>query len=443
MIENPAIADWFFFHRIERFVQLFYVDIFGAFDYWYRFEWQHRGSPHIHGMAWLRNAPNVEAIMDDPEMSQREVLIRYVDSLVSTWNPAILPDGSNLHSAPHPRTDPHICSMPYTEVIDHHQDLNDLIATCQRHTRCSASYCLRNVNGQQVCRFGYPHQLQSETIINTENEQHEILTARNDSLINSYNSIQLSGWRANVDMKYITSKQKVIEYCAKYATKSEPRSQPMREIFNSIVKTLRDGNTALTAIQKLLINSIGQRDYSSQETCHLLLQLPMFRASRNFIVLSLDGTRVVEQNIEEAEAATALSIVDHYRRRPSTGTFDRMTLLKFARSYSMPKELSGIPNHRRKDVVVTIRPFCPPDPDGPYYEQYCRQRLMLHVAFRQMSDLLGENNTYAAAYAQMLRSTNLPPSFEEDVHRLDQVGSHENDDTNNEVSFLLSCIDKF
>ena len=32
VIENPAIADWFFFHRIERFVQLFYVDILGASD---------------------------------------------------------------------------------------------------------------------------------------------------------------------------------------------------------------------------------------------------------------------------------------------------------------------------------------------------------------------------------------------------------------------------
>ena len=30
VIENPAIADWFFFHRIERYVQLFYVDILGA-----------------------------------------------------------------------------------------------------------------------------------------------------------------------------------------------------------------------------------------------------------------------------------------------------------------------------------------------------------------------------------------------------------------------------
>jgi len=95
-------------------------------------------------------------------------------------------------------------------------------------------------------------------------------------------------------MKYIVSGHKVIEYCAKYVTKTEPRSEPMREIFQKIINSLKSGNTSLTVVQKLLINSIGERDYSSQETCHLLLQLPMFKASRDFIVLSLDGSRLVE-----------------------------------------------------------------------------------------------------------------------------------------------------
>jgi len=85
-------------------------------------------------------------------------------------------------------------------------------------------------------------------------------------------------------MKYIVSRHKVIEYCAKYATKSEPRSQSMKEIFQKIVNTTTPTSTALTVIQKLLINTIGERDYSAQETCHILLQLPMFKASRDFVV---------------------------------------------------------------------------------------------------------------------------------------------------------------
>ena len=44
----------------------------------------------------------------------------------------------------------------------------------------------------------------------------------------------------------------------------------------------------------------------------------MFKASRDFVVLSLDGTRAVEQNPEEGEPATALSILDHYITCPLT-----------------------------------------------------------------------------------------------------------------------------
>ena len=62
VIENPAIADWFFYHRVQKLIEAFYVGVLGATDYWVRFEWQHRGSPHVHGLAWLPNAPDVEKL---------------------------------------------------------------------------------------------------------------------------------------------------------------------------------------------------------------------------------------------------------------------------------------------------------------------------------------------------------------------------------------------
>ena len=60
VLENPAIADCFFYHRIQKFFEAFYVGVLGATDYWMRFEWQHCGSPHVHGLAWLSGAPDVE-----------------------------------------------------------------------------------------------------------------------------------------------------------------------------------------------------------------------------------------------------------------------------------------------------------------------------------------------------------------------------------------------
>ena len=54
-----------------------------------RFEWQHHGSPHVHGLAWLSGAPDVEQIVADGIDTSKEELIRYVDKIMTTLNPAI------------------------------------------------------------------------------------------------------------------------------------------------------------------------------------------------------------------------------------------------------------------------------------------------------------------------------------------------------------------
>ena len=457
LMENPAIADWFFYQRIHKFIDVFYKQVLGASDYWVRFEWQHRGSPHVHGLAWLQDAPNVDTLLSQScantltnvssateEHVDMQTFLDYVNRTVTTINPSVLPDGSDVAEAPLPKTSPHICNKPYSEVVDYHEDLADLIATCQRHTRCSSAYCLRTQNGVQKCRFGYPKPLQPETILVTggnqdDDEQNEpvLITARNDGLLNSFNPVQLSAWRANVDMQYCVSRHKVVEYVTKYATKSEPRSLPLREVYTNIVRSLNDDSTSLKAVQKLLINSVAERDYSAQETCHLLLQLPLIHSSRDFVVLSVDGSREVNDRLENESHATRASILDHYLQRPTTPIFEEMTLLYFAQNYSMPNKTRSEPkSHKMK--VVSVRPYCSPDPNGPNYEQYCQQKLMLHKPFRHINELKGQCDSFAAAYAIFLQSSNVPPSLEDDIRRLEQqVRNTENDEDYTEVCASL------
>ena len=161
--------------------------------------------------------------------------------------------------------------------------------------------------------------------------------------------MQLSAWRANVDMQYCVSRRKVIEYCAKYATKCEPRSQPLKEVFTTIVLSLKEDSTSLKAVQKLLISSVGERDYSAQVTCHLLLQLPMLRASRDFVVLSLDGSRAVEERLEQDQPATVPSALDHYIARPATPQFEDMALLQFVQQCTMPRESGSDPSLQEEE----------------------------------------------------------------------------------------------
>ena len=266
-----------------------------------------------------------------------ENVTSYADSIVSTINPAISLDGSNSDNAPVPQTKPHVCNKPYSEVEDIKMDVIELIATCQRHTRCSPAYCLKKKKVVQECCFGYPKPLQPITTIDMEGSTPTLLTQRNDCLLNSYNPMQLSAWHANVDMQYIVSRNRVLNYIAKYAAKSEPQSKGLKAVYGNVLKTPKSDGSSLKMVQKLMISSIGERDYSAQETCHLLLGLPMYRASRDF---SLDGSRQVDNDQEEGTAVVTLaSQLDHYRSRPTTPHMEGLTLLEFVQRYRMPKSV--------------------------------------------------------------------------------------------------------
>ena len=332
--ENPAVAEWFFYERISKFVETYYKDILGATDYWFRFEWQHRGSPQVHGLAWLPYAPDAEKLLSCDDSSQLldvvDEVIAYVDELVSTVNPGIPADANKVQNdIPKPKTNPHVCNRSYGEITGLDMDLVDLIATCQRHTRCFTAYCLKKKKSKQQCRFGYPKPLQSATSITSQEDgEPVVLTARNDCLLNGYHPVQLSAWRANVDLQYVVSRQKVTKYVAKYATKSEPRFKALQEVYRSIMKSINDDGTPLKVVQKLLTSTVGERDFSAKETCHLLLMLPMVRSSRDFVVLSRDGSPEVNDNLEVDKPVTVESQLDQYCARPDTGEFNKLTLLE-------------------------------------------------------------------------------------------------------------------
>ena len=149
----PQLFTFFFYHRVRKFLDAFYLGVLKANDYWLRFEWQHRSSPHVHGVAWLPNAPNVEQLLTSDEVpdSIREEIIKCSDRIVTTLNPAQSSTADSDTQWPVPVTKPHICNMSYLDVQDYHQDICDLVTTCQRHTRCSEAYCLRTRHGRQEC----------------------------------------------------------------------------------------------------------------------------------------------------------------------------------------------------------------------------------------------------------------------------------------------------
>src|SRR4051794_31598632 len=111
---------------------------------------------------------------------------------------------------------------------------------------------------------------------------------RNNPFVNLYNWLQLQEWRANVDLKPVLSIHAALQYVLKYANKAEPQSAAFSEILNQILSESIPDDPILISVQKLLLHSIAECDISAQETCHLLLGIPLYHSSRAFVFLNLN-----------------------------------------------------------------------------------------------------------------------------------------------------------
>ena len=243
MHENPFLTAWFFKYRATVFIQEVIRPIFGVVDYWYRYEWQWRGSPHVHGLLWLKDAPATDEI-DSLNEEQRASIVTYFDSICSATNP-----GVSSSSYIHP------CRKSYSREDNETEDLAQLVETVQRHTRCG-DHCLRKHKGtnRKQCRFGFPKRLQEQSTIAKENGVWKFFPKRNDPLLSRYNCYISRVWRANTDFTPVISREAVLKYIAKYASKCEKPSASYNDLLRNIVEQSAPESSANTAIRKFIIS---------------------------------------------------------------------------------------------------------------------------------------------------------------------------------------------
>ena len=77
---DPVTCAKHFDYSIQHFVADFIkndASLFGKLaDFWYRVEFQHRGSPHMHCLLWIANASRYG--IDDTQD-----VVNYIDSIIS------------------------------------------------------------------------------------------------------------------------------------------------------------------------------------------------------------------------------------------------------------------------------------------------------------------------------------------------------------------------
>ncbi|CAG8702715.1 14888_t:CDS:10 [Cetraspora pellucida] len=182
-------------------------------------------------------------------------MVQYLNSLVTTSNLGI--DASV--------PDSHPCQKHDDELQDDLQDYIELINKLQHHTRCSSSYCLHiNHADEQYCQFGYSKEIVEHIFICN------------------------NGWHANVDLKPVLSTYAALQYISKYASKSELHSEAFSKILNQILCNSNSNDSLLAIFQRLLLHTVAEHDISAQETCHLLLGIPLYYSSYQFVSLNFN-----------------------------------------------------------------------------------------------------------------------------------------------------------
>ena len=206
-------------------------------DYWLQFEWQHRRSPHIHMYltSWYQPKSSIATKQSRCQSNSKT---------------------SNRSTC---------MQQTFLEAMQNiTEDLIQLIATCERHSMCSEAYCLKSVDGRPVCML-----LQfSQTIGTNEWSRFQwgwwfdidyIQKWSPDQQLQSNSVVQLES-QCGYAILYVEEDGHV----AKYATKSENRSESLNDIYATIVQNLKD-DEFISYWWKL-----SKKDFSAQEICHLL-----------------------------------------------------------------------------------------------------------------------------------------------------------------------------
>ena len=295
----------------------------------------------------------------------------------------------------------HPCQKQYKDIPDWDRDSDyvDLLNMVQRHTCCSTSYCLRKKQNESdlKCRFNFPYdhcpqsKLEFEEVHSNKNDlvqyRAKIITKRNDSRLNNNQRLQLHGWRANCDIQVVIDHYACVEYLTKYAAKGEQRSPLLNQAFNSIVQLADSTSDPHKVIKKVIMKTLGERDYAAQETMHHLLSLKFHSSLFNVIPVSLNGSHRVRTDVaNDDNVCTNQSLLDLYANREQYNCPADVVNMNFVQFATKFKVVNGKLTKLPDNVVPRIFPTYSCNPKGPNFPLYCIYQLLRYKPWKITPD---------------------------------------------------------
>jgi hypothetical protein len=358
----------------NRWRQLFKImkkegGVFGRHNvvlYYWRVEFQQRGSPHIHGMFWLKDAPKV----DFENESSIPPVIEFIDQFVTT-------DVTNEELAPLIEYQKHkhgrscqrelggnsycrfgipFFPMPRTEILKPLPEGTDNYSLHRENLKKIQSVLNFTFDSETISHLSIFDNFLSHTQVNLTYEEYiyalrsglkkpQIFLKRcfNAICTNAYNKHILGMQRANIDIQFILDPYACCSYIINYINKSQ---RGISKLMRDAVDEIHNRNfTVRQKLQYIGNKFISGTEISAQEAVYCCLGIRLSEASNGeaYINTSLPQHRVKmlkprQQLVNMAPDSTdifVVGLIEHYVQHPNS--LNGICLGDFAANYTFSK----------------------------------------------------------------------------------------------------------
>nr|XP_061819803.1 uncharacterized protein LOC133608529 isoform X1 [Nerophis lumbriciformis] len=387
---NPVTAARMFDYRWHCFLKEVLMSpsqpVGKIVDFFYRIEFQQRGSPHVHALFWIEGAPQ---IYKNTDVEVAEFVDKYVTCELPSGDDTLLEVVSSVqtHSKRHSkscRKNKTVCRFNFPKPISARTficKIKECVCpkkgtgtegdrTSENRPKCTCfddegrkmpkevakmfMERVKNAMGREE-PFGSVEELFASVGINQEvfelayrrlETKNKVVYRRgvNDTWVNQYNRNLLKCWNANMDISFVTDAYAVIIYIIKYITKSETEMGLL--LSNALKEANKLGNlSAKDALKKLGSVYLHNRDVCAQEAVYRLMSMHLKECSRkvvfiptgnNIVRMSLPLSVLLQRASSEglrSENMWMTSIVERYKNRPDSVVFEDMCIATFCSEY--------------------------------------------------------------------------------------------------------------
>ena len=256
LTKNLIITIYYFDRRVYKFVKEVLKLKFNVVDYQYRFKQQSRRSTYIHSFIQIKGRP---ALLDSllTTDTKRQQFADFQGLYMSTINLSITIERPPLEE----RTPISILASNITNTL---QNLTDLLNIVQKHRNYTESYYLRKKSRTDKIsyRFYFPRMLQAAADVSKKinPSNYTFALERNNERLNNYNRVTTISQIANIDIAPYVDARAIINYLAKYASKSEEQSTNYKTLAKELLSRISSNAPLLSLISKLINKLIAKRN---------------------------------------------------------------------------------------------------------------------------------------------------------------------------------------